>query len=238
MNVKASSKARDAFYESVKREYGLDMTPSHQAYADKIRHNTCTFGSGYAGTGKTAIAIAEAIKELKAGNVSRIVVTRPTVEATSNGIGFLPGDKDEKFSVYLEPVKALMFELESEENVKRWFSEGKIQAKPLAFMRGLTWNNTFLIADEMSNASLKDIALLLQRIGHNTKVVLTGDHRQVDLRNERSGWVEAIKILKHVPNIAIHEFGLEDVKRSGFCRDVLAAFEKHETRKAEKRTRI
>jgi phosphate starvation-inducible PhoH-like protein len=196
-------------------------------YVEAIQKQDVVFGIGPAGTGKTYLAVAMAVAALKKEQVSRIILTRPAVEA-GEALGFLPGDLQEKITPYLRPLyDALRDMLESEE-MERLIARQTIEIAPLAYMRGRTLGNAFIILDEAQNTTTEQMFMLLTRMGPNSKCVVTGDVTQIDLpANKRSGLVEALQALKNTPGIATVYFSERDVVRHELVRSIISAYQQH-----------
>jgi len=188
-----------------------------------IRNNTITFANGVAGTGKTFIGASLAIEMLQAGIVSRIILTRPYVPAGEK-LGFIPGTIEEKFAPYLEPYLDIFIERIGRANVNAMLTDGRIQAKPISFIQGKTFNDSIILVDEVENATFDQIKLILTRIGEGSKAVLMGDTAQTYIQN--SGFTRTMKVLQSVPRLAVVTFTVHDVVRSDICRHVLEAYEK------------
>jgi phosphate starvation-inducible PhoH-like protein len=202
-------------------------TVGQKKYLDAIRANDVTFGIGPAGTGKTYLAVATALAALRDGKVSRIILTRPAVEA-GEALGFLPGDLYEKIMPYLRPLHDALHDMLSPEEVQKQMERGIIEIAPLAYMRGRTLNNAFIILDEAQNSTTEQMFMFLTRLGINSKAVITGDETQVDLpSSKRSGLVEAHRALKNIDGIAIVEFSKRDVVRHPLVQRIIAAYEEH-----------
>ena len=194
-------------------------------YVDAINDHTITFGIGPAGTGKTYLAVAMAVKAFKAHEVSRIILTRPAVEAGEK-LGFLPGDLQNKVDPYLRPLYDALFEMLGEEAFQRCLERGSIEVAPLAYMRGRTLDDSFIILDEAQNTTREQMKMFLTRLGTNSKSVITGDITQIDLPNsQRSGLLEASKILKGIDDIAIIRFNDKDVVRHKLVQMIVNAYE-------------
>jgi phosphate starvation-inducible PhoH-like protein len=202
------------------------LNPSQKIYLKSIDDSDVTFGLGSAGTGKTYIAVAKAVEYLAAKKVDKLVFTRPAVEAGER-LGFLPGDMKEKIDPYLLPIYDVLNERLGKANVQRFIDDGVIEISPLAFMRGRTFTNAFIVMDEMQNASRSQIKMALTRIGENTKVIFTGDPHQSDLGDE-SGLMPMATALKGVEGLSIVHFESRDVVRSKIVRDILARLEASE----------
>ena len=203
-------------------------TLGQREYVRAIRRNTLTFGIGPAGTGKTYLAMAMAVAALKSKEVERIVLTRPAVEAGEK-LGFLPGDMQDKVDPYLRPLYDALYEMLGAESVQRNMEKGSIEVAPLAYMRGRTLDEAFIILDEAQNTTPEQIKMFLTRLGNSSKMVITGDITQIDLPDaKRSGLVEAMKVLRNVDDIAIHQFQERDVVRHKLVQDIIAAYEKYQ----------
>ena len=200
-------------------------TVGQRKYVDAIRKNTLVFGVGPAGTGKTFLAVAMAVTALKQKQVSRIILTRPAVEAGEK-LGFLPGDLQSKIDPYLRPLYDALGELLGGEGAARNAEKGIIEVCPLAYMRGRTLDDAFIILDEAQNTTPEQMKMFLTRLGNNSKAVVTGDVTQIDLpRNCKSGLVEAIDILQNVKDIEIFRFSRKDVVRHPLVQRIIEAYE-------------
>ena len=200
-------------------------TMGQKRYVDAINDHTITFGIGPAGTGKTYLAVAMAVKAFKAHEVSRIILTRPAVEAGEK-LGFLPGDLQNKVDPYLRPLYDALFEMLGEEAFQRCLERGSIEVAPLAYMRGRTLDDSFIILDEAQNTTREQMKMFLTRLGTNSKSVITGDITQIDLpSSQRSGLLEASKILKGIDDIAIIRFSDKDVVRHKLVQMIVNAYE-------------
>ncbi len=208
-------------------------TVGQKRYVEAIAKSTVTFGIGPAGTGKTFLAVAMAVKALRQKQVSRIILTRPAIEAGEK-LGFLPGDLQSKIDPYLRPLYDAMFEMMGAENYQRLIEKGSIEIAPLAYMRGRTLDDSFIILDEAQNATPEQMKMFLTRLGFNSKAVITGDLTQTDLPSgQRSGLALAVKILAEVEDIAIHPFTDKDVVRHKLVQRIIQAYEKYEKNAAE-----
>lgn len=202
-------------------------TVGQKKYVDAIKSNTITLGVGPAGTGKTFLAVALAVRAFKAHEVSRIILTRPAVEAGEK-LGFLPGDLQNKVDPYLRPLYDGLFEMMGAENFQRHIERGSIEVAPLAYMRGRTLDDSFIILDEAQNTTVEQMKMFLTRLGFNSKMIITGDITQIDLpENKRSGLIDAMKILKGIEGIATCRFSEKDVVRHRLVQDIVKAYEKH-----------
>jgi len=203
-------------------------TLGQKKYVESIRGNTVTLAVGPAGTGKTYLAVAMAVTAFRAKEVNRIVLTRPAVEAGEK-LGFLPGDLQHKVDPYLRPLYDALFDMLGAENFQRHQERGNIEVAPLAYMRGRTLDDSFIILDEAQNTTAEQMKMFLTRLGFNSKMVVTGDITQIDLpEGKRSGLKEAVKILKNIPGISTVRFSEKDVVRHRLVQDIIQAYEKHE----------
>jgi phosphate starvation-inducible PhoH-like protein len=202
-------------------------TLGQKKYVDAIRNHDVTIGVGPAGTGKTYLAVAMALAALREGKVSRIILTRPAVEA-GEALGFLPGDLYEKIMPYLRPLHDALHDMLSADEIQKHTERGIIEIAPLAYMRGRTLNHAFVILDEAQNSTTEQMFMFLTRLGASSKAVVTGDETQVDLpMQKRSGLVEAHRALKHIEGIAIVEMTRRDVVRHPLVQRIIAAYEEH-----------
>jgi len=202
-------------------------TVNQKRYVDSIRKNTITFGIGPAGTGKTFLAVALAAAALSRREVNRIILTRPAVEAGER-LGFLPGDLMAKIDPYLRPLFDALHDMLDAEKVSTYLERGQIEVAPLAFMRGRTLNDSFIILDEAQNTTPEQMKMILTRLGFNSKMVVTGDVTQIDLpRNEGSGLVVINDILKDIEGIEFVRFGGEDVVRHRLVQRIVEAYAVH-----------
>ncbi|MDR1192471.1 MAG: PhoH family protein [Verrucomicrobiales bacterium] len=212
------------------------LTPrtfAQKAYLDALRGHDLCFGIGPAGTGKTFLAVAMAVAALKHADVHRIVLTRPAVEA-GEALGFLPGDLNEKIFPYLRPLYDALQELLGADEVARCMEKGVIEIAPLAYMRGRTLANSFVILDEAQNTTTEQMLMFLTRLGPESRCVVTGDPTQIDLpRHRKSGLVEAAAALRGVEGIAFYHFGGQDVIRHELVGKIVAAYKKHRGAKQE-----
>ena len=200
-------------------------------YVETIKRSNVTIGIGPAGTGKTYLAVALAVKALKNKEVERIVLTRPAVEAGEK-LGFLPGDMQDKVDPYLRPLYDALYDMLGSETFQKYVARGTIEVAPLAYMRGRTLNDSFIILDEAQNTTPEQMKMFLTRLGFNSKMVITGDITQIDLPDsKRSGLVEATKILKNIEGIAINRFTEKDVVRHKLVQDIVRAYEQYNERK-------
>ena len=200
-------------------------TPNQQTYLDNIANHDITLGIGPAGTGKTYLAVASAVDALERSSVQRIVLTRPAVEAGER-LGYLPGDLTQKIDPYLRPLYDALYELMGFDKVQKAFERQQLEVAPLAFMRGRTLNNAFIILDEAQNTTAEQMKMFLTRIGFGSKAVITGDVSQIDLpKTQLSGLVDAEKVLKKVQGIAIARFTSADVVRHPLVARIVDAYD-------------
>ena len=210
-------------------------TLGQTTYIEAMRKNTVTFCVGPAGTGKTYLAVAQAVAMLQAGKVDRIVLSRPAVEAGEK-LGFLPGDLQNKVDPYLRPLYDALFDMMGAESFQRYMERGNIEVAPLAYMRGRTLDDSFIILDEAQNTTSGQMKMLLTRFGLNARVVITGDITQIDLPDPKaSGLVEGIKVLRDVQDIAIVRLTNKDVIRHRLIQDIVKAYDKFYDNKGRSR---
>lgn len=201
-------------------------TLGQKKYVDAIAKNTIVMGVGPAGTGKTYLAVAMAVKAFKAHEINKIILTRPAVEAGEK-LGFLPGDLQNKVDPYLRPLYDALFDMFGAESFAKHMERGSIEVAPLAYMRGRTLDDSFIILDEAQNTTREQIKMFLTRLGFNSKMVITGDITQIDLPDSRkSGLIDAMHILKNVDDICIARFTEKDVVRHKLVQDIIKAYEK------------
>ncbi len=207
-------------------------TEGQKTYVDSIRKNTVTFGIGPAGTGKTFLAVTLAAFYLKNRDVERIILTRPAVEAGEK-LGYLPGDLQEKVDPYLRPLYDALHNLFGMEQVQRFMMRGMIEVAPLAYMRGRTLENAFVILDEAQNTTPEQMKMFLTRLGNNSKMVVNGDITQIDLPGRTpSGLIEAQRILKDISGIRMVRFSEKDVVRHDLVAKIIKAYEEHSTNRS------
>ena len=217
----------DRIQTSEKKPSVTAKTVGQKKYLDAIRRHDITFGIGPAGTGKTYLAVAMALAALREGRVSRIILTRPAVEA-GEALGFLPGDLYEKIMPYLRPLHDALHDMMPAEEVQKHTERGIIEIAPLAYMRGRTLNHAFIILDEAQNSTTEQMFMFLTRLGINSKAVITGDETQIDLPAHRhSGLLEAHRVLRHIEGVSIIEFTRRDVVRHPLVQRIIAAYEEH-----------
>ncbi len=215
-------------HEIVRGAKGKTIRPStagQKRYTDAIDENIITFGVGPAGTGKSYLAVAQAVQALHRRQVNRIVLTRPAVEAGEN-LGFLPGDLMAKVDPYLRPLYDALYDMLGADGAQRLVANGTIEVAPLAFMRGRTLNDSFIILDEAQNTTPEQMKMFLTRIGFNSKAVITADITQIDLNGKRSGMLDIERILSGVEGISFVFLGAKDVVRHRIVADIVAAYER------------
>lgn len=205
-------------------------TIGQQKYVDAIKKNTITIGVGPAGTGKTYLAVAMAVTAYRSKQISRIVLTRPAVEA-GESLGFLPGDLQQKVDPYLRPLYDALYDMLGAETFARCQERGDIEVAPLAYMRGRTLDDSFIILDEAQNTTNEQMKMFLTRLGNNSKIVVTGDITQIDLPSgKKSGLKTVINILKNIDDIAVIKLSGRDVVRHKLVQEIIKAYEKNEER--------
>lgn len=215
----------DTVYVTSKKRSVIPKSRAQKEYIDAMRSSDMVFGIGPAGTGKTYLAMAMAVSALSKGEVDRIILTRPAVEA-GEALGFLPGDLAEKVDPYLRPLYDALHDMMRYEKASNLIEKGVIEVAPLAFMRGRTLNDSFIILDEAQNTTSEQMKMFLTRIGFNSKAVITGDITQVDLPSDKtSGLIEAKNILKEIEGIKIIFFSKVDVVRHGLVQQIIKAYE-------------
>jgi phosphate starvation-inducible PhoH-like protein len=231
---------RDVFEDVVWRHRGKKISPktvTQKRYVDAIRNHTVTFAIGPAGTGKTYLAMALAVAALSSREVGRIILTRPAVEAGER-LGFLPGDMLEKVDPYLRPLYDALYDMLDPDRLAAYMEKGTIEVAPLAFMRGRTLNDSFIILDEAQNTSPEQMQMFLTRLGFGSKVVVTGDVTQIDLpREQASGLIQVQDILGAIEGIAFIRFGHEDVVRHKLVQRIVEAYKQHAEETGTQRSR-
>ena len=206
-------------------------TLGQKAYCDAIAKNTVTLGIGPAGTGKTYLAVAAAVAAFRAEEVNRIILTRPAVEAGER-LGFLPGDLQSKVDPYLRPLYDALFDMLGADTYQKYLERGNIEVAPLAYMRGRTLDDSFIILDEAQNTSREQMKMFLTRMGFGSKVVITGDITQIDLPTDKvSGLKEAMKVLRDVEGVGICQLTQEDVVRHVMVQRIIEAYARYEDRR-------
>lgn len=209
-------------------------TLGQKRYIDAIRHNDIVFGIGPAGTGKTYLAMAMAITAFKNGEVDRLILTRPAVEAGEK-LGFLPGDLQDKVDPYLRPLYDALFEIMGAEAFEKNMEKGLIEVAPLAYMRGRTLENAYIILDEAQNTTPEQMKMFLTRFGQGSKIVVTGDITQIDLPGgKRSGLKEVRRVLRGIPDIAFIEFSQDDVVRHRLVQRIIEAYDRNDKAREKK----
>lgn len=196
---------------------------AQQLYLEAIERAGITFGIGSAGTGKTYVAAMYAAEKLWYRDVERIIVTRPNVEATRS-LGYLPGELEEKYAPYLEPFEGVFKRVFGASHYENLLRSERISPKPLGFLRGATFDNSIVLVDECQNMTHKEFKLLLTRIGENTKVIFSGDSKQVDIPD--SGLMDTIRLLQFIPEIEVVEFQPSDIVRSKLCKEIIMEYER------------
>ena len=208
-------------------------TLGQKAYIEAIRKNTITMAVGPAGTGKTYLAVAMAVRAFRNQEVNRIILTRPAVEAVEK-LGFLPGDLQNKVDPYLRPLYDALFDMLGSENYYRFVEKGNIEVAPLAYMRGRTLDDSFIILDEAQNTTPEQMKMFLTRLGFNSKAVINGDATQIDLPSvKKSGLVEAMSVLKDVEDVAQIKFTEKDVVRHRLVQNIIKAYEQYYEKKGK-----
>ena len=223
----AHGRSVDVLHDVVWRHRGKKIAPktlNQKRYVDAIRTSTVTFGVGPAGTGKTYLAMALAVSALDDRSVARIILTRPAVEAGER-LGFLPGDMLAKVDPYLRPLFDALYDMLDADQLTSYMDKGMIEVAPLAFMRGRTLNDSFIVLDEAQNTTPEQMQMFLTRLGFGSKIVVTGDPTQTDLaRGERSGLADVVDVLPGIPGIEFVNFGSEDVVRHKLVQRIVSAY--------------
>jgi phosphate starvation-inducible PhoH-like protein len=198
------------------------VTENQSKYLESMKTNTISFGTGCAGTGKSYVALMYAAQMLRSRKVSKVIITRPAVECGEK-FGFLPGELEEKYDEYLTPMKAILHKALGHSYTELLFKNKIIEARPLAFMRGSTFENSIVILDEAQNVTPQQMKMFLTRIGENSKVIINGDIAQADIRGE-TGLHDAVRRLRSVRSVGIVDFTIEDIVRSGIVKDIILAY--------------
>ena len=221
-----------------KRGVVRPKTPTQKRYVAAIKSHDLVFGIGPAGTGKTYLAMAMAVSALKGGQVSRIILTRPAVEAGER-LGFLPGDIEAKINPYLRPLYDALYDMVPPESLERYVERNVIEVAPIAFMRGRTLNNSFVVLDEAQNATIEQMKMFLTRLGFDSRAVITGDITQTDLSpGTKSGLVDAQSVLSDIDGIAFIHFSKEDVVRHELVQQIVEAYEERDAQRLRKTNSI
>ena len=229
---KAAELAQDVVCITAKGRPVKAKTIGQRRYVESIAHNTVTIGVGPAGTGKTYLAVAAAVAAFREKTIDRIILTRPAVEAGER-LGFLPGDLQSKVDPYLRPLYDALFDMLGADTYNKYLERGNIEVAPLAYMRGRTLDNSFIILDEAQNTSREQMKMFLTRMGFGSKVVITGDITQIDLPAEKSsGLKEAVRVLHDVEGIGICELTNQDVVRHVMVQRIIKAYEDYEKRRS------
>ena len=232
-NVKPQVNIDDIVLKTKKRHI-YPRSATQAEYIVEMMNNELVFGLGPAGTGKTYLAVALAVTMMLEGSIDKIILSRPAVEAGEN-LGFLPGDLQNKVDPYLRPLYDALFDMLGADNFQKYQERGNIEVAPLAYMRGRTLDDSFIILDEAQNTTPEQMKMFLTRLGFNSKAIITGDVTQIDLPDaRRSGLVEASKILRDIPDIAICRFTEKDVVRHRLVQDIIKAYEKYYSRQEAK----
>ena len=229
---KAAELARDVICITAKGRPVKAKTIGQRHYIDSVQKNTVTIGVGPAGTGKTYLAVAAAVAAFREKTIDRIILTRPAVEAGER-LGFLPGDLQSKVDPYLRPLYDALFDMLGADTYNKYLERGNIEVAPLAYMRGRTLDNSFIILDEAQNTSREQMKMFLTRMGFGSKVVITGDITQIDLPSDKtSGLKEAVRVLQGVEGIGICELTNQDVVRHVMVQRIIKAYEDYEKRRS------
>ena len=233
-DAQVTQMAKDVVCITAKGKPIKAKTVGQKKYVEAIRKNTIVLGVGPAGTGKTYLAVAMAVKALRSHEISRIILTRPAVEAGEK-LGFLPGDLQSKIDPYLRPLYDALYEMMGAETVTRLMEKMTIEIAPLAYMRGRTLDDSFIILDEAQNTTEEQMKMFLTRLGSGSKIVVTGDLTQTDLPDgKKSGLAATVKILSGIEGIAVHEFTERDVVRHRLVQKIIMAYDRYERDKKAK----
>lgn len=207
-------------------------TDGQRALSEAIDHNRIVFVTGPAGSGKTFVSMSRAVSMLRQEKISKIVLTRPVVEA-GESLGFLPGTLEDKIDPYMRPLYDAIRDIAGSYQLNAWLSNGVIEIAPLAYMRGRTINNGCILFDEAQNATMSQLKLLLTRIGTNTKIIVNGDIRQIDIDESKSGLLKTANMLSVIDGIKHVRLGIDDIVRDDIVSDMIEVYEKNEQKKAE-----
>jgi phosphate starvation-inducible PhoH-like protein len=232
----ANMRPTDVLSQSILSSRGKSIRPKtvgQKLYVDEIDQNTIVFGVGPAGTGKTYLAMAKAVQALQRKEVSRIILTRPAVEAGER-LGFLPGTLNDKIDPYLRPLFDALHEMLDPESVPKLLASGTIEVAPLAYMRGRTLNDSFIILDEAQNTTPEQMKMFLTRLGFNSRMVITGDITQIDLPNGTSGLRTALEVLTDVDDMSVSYLTSDDVVRHSLVARIIDAYSKFEESRGRK----
>ena len=233
---RAAQLAEDVICITAKGRPLKSKTLGQKKYIEAIRQNTITFGVGPAGTGKTYLAVAMAVRAFRAHEINRIILTRPAVEAGEK-LGFLPGDLQNKVDPYLRPLYDALFDMLGSENYQRYLERGNIEVAPLAYMRGRTLDDSFIILDEAQNTTPEQMKMFLTRLGFGSKIVVTGDITQIDLpEGHRSGLIEASKIIAGVDGVSVHRLTDRDIVRHALVQKIILAYDRYEQQRKVKKS--
>jgi phosphate starvation-inducible PhoH-like protein len=235
--LESENRPTDVLSQSILSSRGKSIRPKtlgQKKYVDAIDQATIVFGIGPAGTGKTYLAMAKAVQALQRKEVSRIILTRPAVEAGER-LGFLPGTLNDKIDPYLRPLFDALHEMLDPESIPKLMAAGTIEVAPLAYMRGRTLNDSFIILDEAQNTTPEQMKMFLTRLGFNSKMIVTGDITQIDLPNGTSGLRTAVEILRQVDDMHFATLTSEDVVRHSLVAKIVDAYTKHEDKKRAKK---
>ncbi len=225
-NISKKEKTNDSLGLQVsKNKFIKAYTKNQEEYINKISRYDITFGIGAAGTGKSYIAIAVALRELRLGNIKKIILTRPIVEADEN-LGFLPGTLEEKIDPYIRPLYDAIYDMLSPQEFEQITQNKQLELAPLAYMRGRTLTDAFVVLDEAQNATVNQMKMFLTRLGQNSKMVITGDITQIDLQRQDSGLIDALNKVQNIKDISIHKFEATDSVRHGLVKKIIEAYEK------------
>lgn len=222
--VKSNNVLQNEYVIKTRKKTIFPYTDNQKKYLKLLHEKDMVFGVGVAGTGKTYLAVATAVSLFLEKKVNKIILCRPAVEAGEK-LGFLPGDIKDKVDPYLQPLYDALYDMLPVENIERYMATKEIQIAPLAFMRGRTLSNAFVILDEAQNATPVQMKMFLTRLGYGSKMAITGDLTQIDLHGQTSGLIDAIEKLKHLKDVAVVNFGIKDVVRHPLTAKIIEAYE-------------